>query len=1008
MLWSFAKRRSNMTDIPAFAPDPSIGRQKLFLLICVVLAFGFWLFVCTLAYDDSAAVNRARLSDYTFSPPDPQSESGFLKGMRNTILPSSAVDGCQWIMLTQRMVHNGDWRMRWTDIDNSPHGREVHWSSLLPWTIIAFAWTQSVVTGIPLAQAVAPASLWTNPVYLGLLILTVPFFTARRFGLMAGAVVALLMGSVYPFMTLFSYAAPDHHGLAAIGGLLTTLLLVAGGGGWAASDEAARYRHTADWFPLAERTARQHFMIAGFWSGFGLWISAATAVPVFLAIGFATLLNAWSIRRLPPVEGQVFRPSLWAWWGNAAAVSSIFFYLLEYFPSHLGMRLEVNHPLYSLAMWGGGQVLSRLGSRLTGPMKIPARSDLAGLLAGAAACGALPLCILASQGAYFNVADPFLWLLHVNHIHEFKPLTEIMAGRPLGDLPAVVSIIPISLIPLAWLTLGTTTPAPTKTLLVLAAAPPLLLTALGLQQFRWLNVATGLWFVPVVILVSRGSRSDTTLKSQKMFATLGSIVLMAVIIQYPQAIIRSAIAADPQGDFSTNDKVALAMRDVAHRLRARTGPTAPVILSGPTTTTWFMYYGGMRGVGTLYWENIVGLKAAAAINAATGEQEAIDMITRQGITHIVVCSVDAFVEEYASLHRTTNNLSNGAESFLGRLLDSLAIPSWLLPLHFSPADSGVEVLVFEVCPRQPQEQFSAAVAHFHRERGELGLAIPRFAESLARNPNQPQLRIELGTALAQAGRNDEGMEEIKNGAATITDELQRSKVLTTAARLLVEGGNYGAAIDVYQMALSATPQSTSAKCGLAWILATAPDASERDGRRAVQLAQEVVEFEPRAIHLETLAAALAETGNFTGAAALAQRAVTAAQAARQPALAEKITERMRAYREGKPLRMPKAEEFHRSPPSIAPATLSLYLGNRAISTRIRLSRIHFLALLKFSSETNDRIHQLLMEPAYSSARRGWRLTEGPSITFLDDPSGDLKCRFVLVTTRASRSSNCWL
>lgn len=898
-----------MSDIPAFARDSSIGRQKLFFLICVVLSLGFWLFVCTLARDDSAAVNQARLSDYTFAPPDPQSESGFLKGMRNTILPSSAVDGCQWIMHTQHMVSSGGWRIRWTDIDNSPHGREIHWSSLLPWTIVAFAWMHGLMTGTPLAQAVAPASLWTNPVYLGLLILTVPFFTARRFGLMAGAVVALLMGTVYPFMTLFSYAAPDHHGLAAIGGLLTTLLLVAGGGGWVASDEAARYRHTADWFPVAERTARQNFMIAGFWSGFGLWISAATAVPVFLAIGCATLLNAWRIRRMAPVEGQVFHPSLWAWWGNAAAVSSVLFYLLEYFPSHLGMRLEVNHPLYSLAMWGGGQVLSRLGSRLAEPMKIPARSDLAGLLAGAAACGALPVCILGSQGEYFNVADPFLWLLHVNHIHEFKPLTEIMAGRPLGDLLAVVSIIPISLIPLAWLTLGPNTPAPTKTLLVLAAAPPLLLTALGLQQFRWLNIATGLWFVPVVILVSSGSRSDTTLKSHTIFATLGSILLLAVIIQYPQAIIRSAIAADPQGDFSTNDRVALAMRDVAHRLRARSGPTAPVILSGPTTTTWFMYYGGMRGLGTLYWENIVGLKAAAAINAAPVEQEAIDLITRHGITHIVVCSVDAFVEEYASLHRTANNLNNGAESFLGRLLNSLAIPSWLLPLHFSTPDSGVEVLVFEVCPRQPHDQFSAAVGRFHRERGELGLAIPRFTESLALNPHQPRLRIELGTALAQAGRNEEAMEEIKNGAATIKDEMQRSKVLTTAARFLVEGGNYGSATEVYQMALSATPQSTSAKCGLAWILATAPDASDRDGRRAVRLAQEVVESEPRAIHLETLAAALAETGNFSGAAALAQQAITAAQAERQPALAEKITERMRAYSAGKPLRMPELKKF---------------------------------------------------------------------------------------------------
>ena len=50
-------------------------------------------------------------------------------------------------------------------------------------------------------------------------------------------------------------------------------------------------------------------------------------------------------------------PGLFRFWGLVGGGASVAVWLLEYFPNHLGLRLEVNHPLYAAAWIGGGEVL---------------------------------------------------------------------------------------------------------------------------------------------------------------------------------------------------------------------------------------------------------------------------------------------------------------------------------------------------------------------------------------------------------------------------------------------------------------------------------------------------------------------------------------------------------------------------------------------------------------------------------------------------------------------------
>ena len=89
----------------------------------------------------------------------------------------------------------------------------------------------------------------------------------------------------------------------------------------------------------------------------------------------------------------------------------------------------------------------------------------------------------------------------------------------------------------------------------------------------------------------------------------------------------------------------------------------------------------------------------------------------------------------------------------------------------------------------------------------------------------------------------------------------------------------------------------------AWILATAPDAKFRDGSQAVQCATQACELTDyqAADLLDTLAAALAEAGQFEQAVVRARQALEKADAGQQDMLAA----RLKLYESGKPFHQPQ-------------------------------------------------------------------------------------------------------
>ena len=143
-------------------------------------------------------------------------------------------------------------------------------------------------------------------------------------------------------------------------------------------------------------------------------------------------------------------------------------------------------------------------------------------------------------------------------------------------------------------------------------------------------------------------------------------------------------------------------------------------------------------------------------------------------------------------------------------------------------------------------------------------------------------------------------------AIELTDKvLEQDKGTWQALRIRADAnlnlGRRGASIADYEAAVKLEPKDAGLLNNLAWVLATAPEAKLRNGKRAVELAAlacQLTEYKTPHI-LSTLAAAHAETGDFETARRWSQKALDAAESDEEKTALRKELE---SYRASKPWR----------------------------------------------------------------------------------------------------------
>lgn len=804
------------------------------------------------------------------------------------VRPEFTVDGHMWIRHSVNLTRGDGPQLRATQVDNAPHGREVHWNSAYAWWIALNGLVREKITGLPRTQATEQAAMWVNvPLIFGFTVLFA-VWAWRRIGLAAGVALGLAMFGHRSLYEGFWPGYADHHGitLASILGLVLGAYLMRGG--WVRRDD-----------PDAECAAVSAARWSAFWGASALWISAASAIPAIAFVAAATSL-ATLLTRGTLAQTAAFSPAVWRAWGRTGALASAAFYLLEYFPFHLGWRLEVNHPLYALAWWAGAELTARLLPLLAGTAGRGGWPALLRTAAWALPCASLPLVVVAlAKSRVFLPADPFMVGLH-RTITEFLPLMWRVPIEGIRSHYDALIQMP-ALYALALLAMFVRGADRWALLFALATAVPL--HAMGFYQSRWaMSAAPGQVLIVVALL---GVLPLLRPLAGKTGRQVLAAALLLGLFYGPSLYFRTREAwtfATVRG-ITAGDGRQLVYREVAQVIR-ESQPEGEVVLFGsPNTSVNVGFYGDFKTLGTLYWENLAGLKAAAEISSARTDEEAARLLKERGVTHLAFFRDGNYILEFARLLHPGITDEEAVQTLGYRLLGGRMVPVWLEALPYAAPDGlpeGVdkEVLVFKVNFEQKPTEAAYRLGMLQMKRQELDDALQTFELALRLDQvNYPAAlrRAEIHLQRAQWAESVESF----NLAVRIAPPAERYRLLTQVGIAMSTAKRKDLAVDFYERALREEVINAIAPNNLAWILATSPDEALRQPARALQLAQGAVSMQPdNAAVIGTLAAAQAANGRFAAAVETLERAIELARAQNAADLLSGMELRLARYRAG--------------------------------------------------------------------------------------------------------------
>lgn len=189
----------------------------------------------------------------------------------------------------------------------------------------------------------------------------------------------------------------------------------------------------------------------------------------------------------------------------------------------------------------------------------------------------------------------------------------------------------------------------------------------------------------------------------------------------------------------------------------------------------------------------------------------------------------------------------------------------------------------------------------YRFKGKPAEAWVHFEKSLRINRHQPEVLSSVGVFYLESGRVDEARAHLEEALAI---EPNFADAHYNLGNLYLQIGEAQEALDHYQRALETKPDDIQALNNMAWILATWPNSSIRNGVKAVALAEHADSLTSRRnqVVAATLAAAYAEASRFPEAVTAAERAIRLAAAEHNEGRALSIREQLETYKTGNAFR----------------------------------------------------------------------------------------------------------
>ena len=183
------------------------------------------------------------------------------------------------------------------------------------------------------------------------------------------------------------------------------------------------------------------------------------------------------------------------------------------------------------------------------------------------------------------------------------------------------------------------------------------------------------------------------------------------------------------------------------------------------------------------------------------------------------------------------------------------------------------------------------------KNGNLDAAMSNWEKAIALKPNYEEAHYNLGLALVQKGKLDEAIAQYQKALEIGPNYAEIYNNIGTA---LLMKKDFPGAIANYEKAVEIKPDYLLARNDLAWLLATCPIASLRDGKQAVELIQNESRLagDKDPVLLRTLAAALAESGRFPEAVDFARRALQGLDANKNPDISAGLQREIKLYEAG--------------------------------------------------------------------------------------------------------------
>lgn len=216
--------------------------------------------------------------------------------------------------------------------------------------------------------------------------------------------------------------------------------------------------------------------------------------------------------------------------------------------------------------------------------------------------------------------------------------------------------------------------------------------------------------------------------------------------------------------------------------------------------------------------------------------------------------------------------------------------------------SEAEDICRDVLVKHPNSStVQSTYGEYLRLTGRRADAEKHFMRAIELNPADVTARVALGSLFHEEGRLAQALNQYEEAAREAPNQ---PRIAFALAELLVELQQPAKAVVWYEAAIQRDPKYVDALNNLAWLLATHPDEKIRDGAKAVELARRACQLTDWriAIPMGTLAAAYAETGEFSNAVLMATKARDQANAEGEPDLAQKNEALLKHYQGGMPFR----------------------------------------------------------------------------------------------------------